>query len=236
MSKSKKNLVDPVDIIEIFGADTARFFTLSDTPLDRDFDWSEEGLEGCWRYLNRLARLSDPIACYHARGNDKDSAAASLALRKTTHQTIVRMTQSYEKLAFNKAIAFARELTKTLEEALEKNLADQESIFECFETLLLTLNPMVPHLTAELWQQSHDKDIIDTPWPQADMVLAAIDQVTIAVQVNGKLRGSFDVAIDAPQEMLQKMALEMPHVQRDIEGATIRRIIVVPNRVVNVVI
>jgi len=237
MSKSKKNLVDPVDIIETFGADTARLFTISDTPPDRDFDWSYEGLEGCWRYLNRLVRLKESLDQYQSQEN-KETPAASLTLRKTTHQMIVRITQSYERLVFNKAIAFARELTRTLEEALEAGLANHESIRECFETLLLTLNPMIPHLTSELWQQMRgsDQDIMNTPWPQADKALSAIDQVTIAVQVNGKLRGSFDAAIDSSQEILQEMALALPLVQRDAEGRTIRRVIIVPNRIVNVVV
>jgi len=238
MSKSKKNLVEVATIIETFGADTARLFTLSDTPPDRDFDWSDEGLEGCWRYLNRLWRLHDLVASYKQASESIEDTATSLALNKTTHQMIVKITQSYERLAFNKAIAFARELTRTLEEALEKNQVSRKSIVEGFETLLLTLHPIIPHLTAEIWQQmkEHKKDILDTPWPQADESLAAIDQITIAVQVNGKLRGSFHAPVDSSQDMLQEMALALPLVQRDVAGKAIRRIIIVPNRVVNVVI
>lgn len=235
MSKSKKNLVDPLAIIDAYGADSARLFIMSDTPPDRDFDWSDDGVEGCWRYLNRVWRLGEVVATYQAIG--LEDPVASLSLRKATHQTIAKITQSYDRQAFNKAIALIRELTRTLEESLETAQTSQRAVHECLEVILITLHPIVPHMTSEIWSLLHRQaDIREAKWPQAEPMLAVQDQVSIAVQVNGKMRGSFEVNVDSPQDVLQEMALNLPNVRREVADKPLRRVIIVPNRIVNLVV
>lgn len=234
MSKSKKNVVSPNESIEAVGADAVRLFMLSDSPPDRDFEWSDEALEGCWRYLNRLWRLGERITDY---ASTKHEPQASLIVLKTTHQTLEKTTRCYETQAFNKAIAFARELTRTLEDAVDKNEVTANVLRDCFGILLTMLFPIVPHITSELWEQLHPGPGLHTVfWPVVDPELASVESVTIAVQINGKLRGSFEAPLDTTQDILQEKALEIANVKREIAGRPLRRVIVIPNRIVNVVV
>ncbi|MBX9804608.1 MAG: leucine--tRNA ligase [Alphaproteobacteria bacterium] len=234
MSKSKKNVVDPQSIIDTYGTDSARLFVLSDTPPERDFDWSEEGLEGAWRYINRVWRLGlQTIELADRKGETEPT----LVLRKATHQSIRKFQQAYERNAFNKAIAFLRELTNTLEKAIENTAISREALIEGFEVVVQGLSPIVPHLTSELWSKlGHQVSLVDAPWPLADPTLAMIEEVTIAVQVNGKMRGSFQAAVDAEKSALEEEAQALPGVVRDIAGRPTKRIITIPNRIVNIVV
>lgn len=235
MSKSKKNLVDPQAIIDTYGADSARLFTLSDTPPERDFEWSEEGIEGSWRYLNRLWRAVEQITEMQPREGIYDK---SLILLKKTHQTILKVTDAYEKNGFNKIIAFARELTRDLEVAITDNDVSSAQLQVTAKILIQLLNPIIPHITSELWTilGAAQEMIIDSSWPKADPVLAAIDEVTIAVQVNGKTRGSFVIATDSEESEILKAALALPTVKKDIGERSIHRNIIIPNRIVNLVV
>lgn len=234
MSKSKKNLVDSQSIIETYGADAARLFTLSDTPPDRDFEWTEEGIEGSWRYLNRLWRLIEDIKEVAGRPGE---AEKSLGLAKKTHQMIQKITQNYERNGFNKIIAFARELTRDLEDAVGDSAISHQQLVDSAKVLIQSLSPLVPHITSEMWEQIGGIGlVIDAPWPKADAKLAMADEVTIAVQVNGKMRGSFVMPSDSDEENVLQAALALPTVQKDIDGRSIRRSIVVPNRIVNIVV
>jgi leucyl-tRNA synthetase len=234
MSKSKKNVVDPKEMIDAYGVDAVRLFVMSDTPPEKDFDWSDEGLEGSWRYLNRLWRVLEEVVKHRNRGGDEK---ASLPLRKAAHQTLNKFTQGYERYGFNKVIAFARELTRDLEEACQKAEVSGAALIETAQILLLGLNPLIPHLTSEMWLLiANSGDILQARWPIADPKLAAQTDVTIAVQVNGKMRGSFQVPVDSDQETLIEKAKELPPVLRDLDGKTIRKTIVVPNRIVNIVV
>lgn len=234
MSKSKKNLVDPEAIIQTYGADAARLFTLSDTPPDRDFEWSEEGIEGAWRYLNRLWRLTDEIIGLKGHLGTPE---ASLGVAKKTHQMIHKITQNFERNAFNKIIAFGRELTRTLEEAVTHKEVSYQQLLESIKILIQMLAPLTPHIASEIWQKLGEPDLlIDVAWPQADPHLAAVEEVTIAVQVNGKMRGSFVIAADSDDDRLLAAALELSTVQKDRNDRPIRRHIIIPNRIVNIVI
>lgn len=234
MSKSKKNVVDPQSIIDTYGTDAARLFVLSDTPPERDFDWSEEGLEGAWRYINRVWRLGLQIIEMVDQPGDIDQTQA---LRKNIHQTIRKFTQSYDRNSFNKAIAFLRELTNTLEKAAENKVVSRKSLIEGMEVLIKGLSPIVPHLTSELWNRlGHTQSLIDVDWPAADTELSSIEEVTIAVQVNGKMRGSFQAPVDSDQAFLEQEALTIPAVTRDIAGRAIKRMVTIPNRIVNIVV
>ncbi len=234
MSKSKKNLVDPQAIIDTYGADAARLFTLSDTPPDRDFDWSEEGIEGSWRYLNRLWRLMEDVV--EAKGRS-GKAEDSLTLAKKTHQLIQKITRSYEKNGFNKAIAFARELTRVLEDSVGDDAISYQQLSDSSKILIQILAPLIPHSASELWEKLGGVGlVIDAPWPHVDPNLAAMEEVTIAVQVNGKMRGSFVIASDSDDASLLEAAIVLSAVQKDMNGRPIRRHIIIPNRIVNIVV
>ncbi len=233
MSKSKKNVVDPNFIIETYGADAARLFVMSDTPPERDFEWSEEGIEGAWRYLNRLWRLGEQVSALKDRpGSDH----ASEKLRRQTHQTILKFQESYQRNGFNKVIAFGRELTRSLEDGLDDEQISGFSLLEGFQVLIQGLGPLIPHICAELWSMiGQNTFLLDSPWPKADPELSKQAEVNIAVQVNGKMRGTFMAAANTDETILLESALSLPAVQKDLNGRSIKRSIIIPNRIVNLV-
>lgn len=234
MSKSKKNVVDPKEMIDTYGVDAVRLFVMSDTPPEKDFEWSDEGLEGSWRYLNRLWRVVETVV---AQKDRVGQAEASLELHKTAHQTIDKFNQGYDRNGFNKVIAFARELTRDLEEACQNEAVSGDALCETAKILMLGLNPLIPHLSSEAWWLiEKGSDIMQAQWPVANPDLVAQMEVTIAVQVNGKMRGSFQIATDSDKDALLEQAKLLATVQRDLSGKTIRKEIVVPNRIVNIVV
>lgn len=234
MSKSKKNVVDPKDMVDTYGVDSVRLFVMSDTPPEKDFDWSEEGIEGAWRYLNRLWRILDSVDEHKNRAGDLD---VSLKLRRLSHQAMEKITLAYEKNGFNKAIAFARELTRDIEEALANPQVSGEALKEGAEFLVLGLSPIIPHITSEMWGRYRPGSlIIDADWPAVDPDLVQKDQIMIMVQVNGKLRGNIMIAPGTDDAIVIEQALTLATVQRDIAGKTLRRQIVVPDRIVNFVV
>jgi leucyl-tRNA synthetase len=227
MSKSKKNVVDPEEIIGTYGADTARLFMLSDSPPDRDLDWTEAGVEGAWRYVNRLWRLAQEIP---AAGNgDGDAALIGLL-----HRTIAGVTGDLDKFHFNKAVARIRELTNALEKPSGLgSLAYRQALV----TAVLLVQPMMPHLAEEMWEVlGHGGFAANQPWPVADPVHLVQDTVTMAVQVNGKLRGTIDVAKDCDRAVAEEQALMIDAVTAAMAGKPARKVIVVPNKVVNIVV
>ena len=227
MSKSKKNVVDPDRIIEQYGADAVRWFMLSDSPPERDLPWSDSGIEGCSRFVQRLWRLFgqfDPSAS----GEDK------VLLRKA-HQAIVAVAEDIEALSFNKAVARIYELTGATEKA-----SPGESRNFAIRTILHLASPMMPHLAEEAWSmmggaKGNGGLIADAPWPQHDPALLVEDEVTIAVQHKGKLRDTITAPKGAAKEDLEALALASEKVQRSLDGAEIRKVIVVPDRLVNIV-
>jgi leucyl-tRNA synthetase len=222
MSKSKKNVVDSDTIVEQYGADAARWFLLSDSPPERDLEWSEAGIEGAWRFVNRLWRMA--TAERVAEGRDR-------SLDRKLHQTIAAVTANIESLAFNKAIANLYELTSAIEKA-----APSASRTEAAETMLKLVAPMAPHIAEEAWAQTGGAGLIaDAEWPQADPALLVEDEVTIAVQVNGKLRDTLTVAKGLPREAVEELALASEKIVRVLEGKVPRKVIVVPDRLVNIV-
>lgn len=224
MSKSKKNVVDPDDIIAQYGADAVRWFMLSDSPPERDLPWTEAGIEGSWRFVNRLWRLFGE-AGYSAEGQDR-------ALERKLHQTIDGVAKDIETLSFNKAVAKIYELTNAIEKA--KPSASRTA---AIRTLALLVAPMTPHLAEEAWADMGEKGLIaDAAWPAVDPAMLVEDEVTIACQVMGKLRDTIIVARGTPKEELERLALAAPNVVRTLDGATPRKVIVVPDRLVNLVI
>ena len=240
MSKSRKNVVDPETIIAAYGADTARLFMMSDSPPERDLEWTEAGVDGAWRYLNRLWRLvTEPAAALPPPGTAVPDRLEGplLEARRAIHKTIDGVTGDLDRFHFNRAVARIRELTNTLA-SLDANSGEAGGavLREGLETLVRLIGPVTPHIAEELWQRlGHTRTLFETPWPEVDPALVVDDVITLAVQVNGKLRGTVDVARDTGREEVEKLALALPAVERALEGRAVRKVIVVPNKIVNVV-
>jgi leucyl-tRNA synthetase len=232
MSKSKKNTVGLEDICDSYGADTARLFLLSDSPPERDLEWTASGIEGTWRYVNRLYRLVEDHRGRLAPVGSNPSTASDT--RRATHKTIAAVTEDLEQFRFNRGVARLRELSNHLEEVASK--VDPAELREALEALVLMLGPMMPHLAEELWHLlGHTALLIDQAWPLADPRLVRDDTVTLAIQVNGKLRATLDQPRDVDQDTAKQAALALPAVERALEGRPVRKVIVVPNRIINVV-
>jgi len=239
MSKSKRNVVDLDDIVDTYGADTARLYLMSDSPPERDLEWTETGIEGIWRYVNRLWRMvSEPAAELPPAGAAMPAGLgpALVALRRQIHKTIAAVTDDLDKFRFNRAVARIRELTNALDDLPAGEAGAGAVLREGLETAALLLGPMMPHLAEEMWQSlGHRSLVAETAWPKADPVLARDEQVTIAVQVNGKLRATIDLPRDAAAADIEHAALDLPQVARLLDGKAPRKVVVVPNRIVNVV-
>jgi len=243
MSKSKKNVVDPGAIIEKFGADAARWYVLSDSPPDRDMEWTDAGATGAWRFKQRLFRFySETQAvmgiCAVGESAPSEFNENAIKLRKATHKIIAQVTQNIEDLHFNNAIARLYEFMKILNDFMwDDSQGTKWALRESMEVMLQLVAPMMPHIAEELWQMlGHDTILVETRWPKADPSLIVEDRVTLAVQVKGKLRGTIEVAVDETKEKIEEIALAQKTVQNAIGDAAIRKIIIVPNRIVNVVI
>jgi leucyl-tRNA synthetase len=234
MSKSKRNVVDPAHIIGTYGADTARLFMLSDSPPERDLEWTEAGIDGAWRYVNRLWRLVvgavESLPPPGAPMPEPDEAAGKL--RRQIHRTIAAVSEDLDRFHFNKAVARIRELTNALGDG-----ASGWVLREGLETVVLLMAPMMPHLAEELWAElGHATLVSDTPWPAADAALLVEDSVTVAVQVNGKLRATIQLPKDADAGLAEQTALAQEAVIAAMSGKPARKVVVVPNRIVNVVV
>jgi leucyl-tRNA synthetase len=241
MSKSKFNTVDPEDIIGHYGADTIRWFMLSDSPPERDVQWSEAGVEGAWRFVQRLWRLVEeltPQACVAGTEMPGSLGDDAQALRRAAHKALSEVSKDIEALRFNRAVAHIYEFTNALA-SLPKEIDGELSwaLREALEILIVLVGPMMPHLGEECWKvlNAPQQLLSETPWPEADSDLLAEDTVTIAVQVNGKRRDELTVARDASKEDIESAALKLENVARAIEGRDVKKVIVVPQRIVNVV-
>ena len=244
MSKSRKNVVDPESIIETYGADTARLFMLSDSPPDRDLDWTEAGIEGAWRYVNRLWRMvnqapAPPGTFLATIGVTRPDALGehSQAVLKIIHRTIVAVSDDLDKFHFNRAVARIRELTNELEDLSPEEEGADWVMRQGLETAVYLIGPMMPHLAEELWHSlGHQTLLADTPWPEAEADQLVEKNVTVAVQVNGKLRGTLDLPKDSDDQTAETAALALENVSAAIAGKPIRKVIIVPNRIINVVV
>ncbi|MBT3904674.1 MAG: leucine--tRNA ligase [Rhodospirillaceae bacterium] len=240
MSKSKFNVVDPEGIIDTYGADTARLFVLSDSPPERDLEWTDAGIDGAWRFLNRLWRLvAEPEQAFVEVGTPKPNAFSSETedVLRAIHKTTFSVSEDLDRFRFNKAVARIRELTNLLE-GLDKSSEGAAWVLrDGYETVVRLIGPIMPHLCEELWEMlGHKSTLATAPWPSVDETLLQDDNVTVAVQVNGKLRGTIEVPKDMDKQLVETAALELPSVINVVNDKAIRKVIVVPNRIVNVVI
>ncbi|HEU4819727.1 MAG TPA: leucine--tRNA ligase, partial [Qipengyuania sp.] len=223
MSKSKKNVVDPDTIVAQYGADAVRWFMLSDSPPERDLPWSEAGIEGCWRFVQRLWRLFGQY--------DEGATGEDAALTRKQHQAVAAVAQDVEALAFNKAVARIYELTSAVEKA-----APSAARSEAIRTLGLLAAPMMPHLAEEAWAAMGQHGLVtEAAWPSVDPALLIEDEVIIALQHMGKLRDTITAPKGASNSDLEALALASEKLQRSIGGAAVKKVIVVPDRLVNVV-
>ena len=228
MSKSKKNVVDPLGIIANYGADTARWFVLSDSPPERDVEWTASGAEAAYKHLNRVWNISSRIA-------EMDGSAAGSGdddLLRAMHKTIHDVTMGVESFGFNAAIAKLYAFTATLQKSKAGKAAQREAIM----TLAQLMSPMTPHLAEDIWAHQGGEGLITkAPWPKADEKMLVDDTVTLPIQINGKRRAEIQVPADMPKEEVEKIALSHEAVIRTLDGATPKKVIVVPGRIVNVV-
>jgi leucyl-tRNA synthetase len=222
MSKSKKNVVDPAPILDSYGADAVRWFMLSDSPPERDLAWSVAGIEGAWRFVNRVWRLVQSV-------DTVEGVDQTLTARR--HKTVAGVATDIEALSFNKAVAKLYEFVGAIEKA--KPSADRS---DAIRTLIRLVAPMIPHLAEEAWAALGQQGLVaNAPWPEFDAKALVEDEVTIAVQINGKLRDTLTVPRGESRDALEAKALTAPNVVRMLNGATPKKVIVVPDRLVNLV-
>ena len=240
MSKSKKKVIDPDDIIGSYGADTARWFMLSDSPPERDFIWTEAGVEGSHRFVQRVWRLVSEaapqlagIAAAPARMGD------AAPLSRAVHKAIKAVGEEIERLGFNKALARLYELVNMLSPAAagQADDAGKAALREGLEALVKMIAPMMPHLAEECWAALGGAGLLaNQPWPDFDAALVVDDEVVLPVQVNGKKRGDLTIARNADQSAVEAAALALDVVRAALDGKPPHKVIVVPQRIVNVVV
>lgn len=244
MSKSKNNGIDPQEIIEQYGADTARLFMMFASPPTQTLEWSDAGVEGAFRFLRRLWRQ---VYLHKQQGENfpeiapishQEYPVALRELRGQLHQTIIKVTDDLERRhTFNTAIAAVMELMNKLTGIQDTSLAAHQFMQEALESCVLLLSPIVPHICHTLWHELRPgTELFDQSWPQADKQALIQDEIEIVVQVNGKLRGQIRVAREADQVVIEQTALAHEHVQKIIAGRPTRKVIIVPGRLVNIVV
>src|SRR4051812_40249091 len=246
MSKSKRNTVDPDDIIGSYGADTARWFMLSDSPPERDVEWTERGVQGAGRFTNRLGRLVGEAAEFAQNApadRPQSFSEPALAIRKAAHGALAKVTDAIEKLHFNVAIAHIYEFANTLGSAVANPAKTLDfapdvlwALREAASIMVRLFNPMMPHLAEECWAAlGHTTLVADQPWPAVEADLLVENTITLPVQINGKKRADVTVARDAQNPEIEAAVLALDAVQRVLDGKRPKKVIVVPQRIVNVV-
>ena len=242
MSKSKGNVVDPDALIQKYGADTARLFSLFAAPPEKDLDWNDQGVEGSYRFLNRVWKLVHDTLPLLAKAAPLDAGSLDdegKMLRRAVHKTIRKVTEDIEeRFHFNTAIAAVMELVNTIQAFEPKNDPRNAPVLkEALESVVLLLAPFVPHVTAELWEALGYGDGIERAgWPSFDPAVAADEELLVVVQVNGKLRSKITVPVGAEESAVKTAALADTRLAPFIDGKTVRKVIYVPGKLVNIVV
>jgi leucyl-tRNA synthetase len=243
MSKSKRNTVDPDDIIGAYGADTARWFMLSDSPPERDVIWTEEGVQGAWRFVQRLWRLIGEVAAVKTPSSRPASfGEQALKVRKAAHRALAHVSEDIDKLRFNRCVAHIYEFANALSEAvgeIDSPLPDDLAwaLREAGDILVRLFHPMMPHLAEECWASLGHKSLVATEaWPVVESELLLENSITLPVQINGKKRAEVTVPRDAGNSDIEAAVLALDAVKRALEGRSPKKVIVVPQRIVNVVV
>jgi len=235
MSKSLGNTVSPEEILEKYGADTARLFILFAAPPERDLEWNDQGVEGCFRFIQRVIRLVEDL--YGKLGTAKDTGEKDRAVRFVTHKTIKKVTEDInDRFHFNTAISSIMELVNALNDYKDGDIS-KGVIKEALDSLLLLLAPFAPHITEELWHMiGHENSIHTMPWPKYDASAIVEDEIEIVVQVNGKLRDKINIPAQATEEEMKEMALKSEKLIPFLEGKEVVKVIAVPKKLVNIVV
>lgn len=239
MSKSKGNVVSPIDIINEYGADTARLFVLFAAPPERDLDWSEQGVEGCFRFLNRVYRLVEELSSIAKEDQElNELSKEDKAMRFTIHSTLKKVTEDLsEKFGFNTAISALMELINEMYKYKELENENNYVIKEGIETIITILSPFAPHIGEELWQMiGKEGSIFDISWPKYDETALVKDEIEVVVQINGKVRGKLRISSNVSKEEMEKIATEDEKIKSLIEGKEIVKIVAVPKKLVNIVV
>ena len=239
MSKSVGNVVSPEEIVGKYGADTARLFILFAAPPEKDLEWSDQGVEGSYRFLKRVWAITGKYQDFKKENKGRLSED-EFALRRRLHQTISKVTEDLDgKFAFNTAISSIMELVNEMYRFVESHDAIEDSLaHELLRNLLILLAPFVPHITEELWQGlgEKEKSVHEASWPSCDASALVVDEVELGVQVNGKVRAAITVPVAMSREEIGEKAKELPEVKKFTDGKKIVKIIVVPKRIVNIVV
>jgi len=231
MSKSKKNVVDPDDIIDQYGADTARWFVMSDSPPERDVEWTAAGADAAWKHLQRVWRMADEISQSTDAGSSEPKEV--LALQKATHRAVDAVMAGIEGFAFNKSVAGLYQFTNTL----AKSKASKATKIEAMKVMAQMMQPMTPHLAEEIWAAMGGAGLVaNAPWPMVDPTMLVDDMVTMPIQINGKRRDEIEVSANISKEELEKIVMANDAVLRALDGNAPKKLIIVPGRIVNVVI
>jgi leucyl-tRNA synthetase len=236
MSKSKNNGVDPQAIIDAYGADTARLFMMFAAPPDQQLEWSDTGVEGSFRFLKRVWNLAAELdGIGKDSGNLDNLSAIDQDLRRETHMALKQASFDFSRHQFNTVVSAAMKMLNAIEKA--KNSADRTVMHECLSILLRLLAPTTPHISQTIWKElDFGADILTAPWPEVDEAALVQDEIELVIQVNGKLRGSLRIMKDASKTTIEQLALASEVVQKQLNGAQAKKVVVVPGRLVNVVI
>jgi leucyl-tRNA synthetase len=249
MSKSKKNIVDPEDLVNAYGADTARLFTLFAAPPEKDLEWSDQGVEGGYRFLSRLWRFvyqnREALAAARSEPTTAELDGEMRELMRMIHRTIKKVSDDIDgRFHFNTAIAAIMELFNAVSSVAQElpinvQLTGQRAMLAKagVETIVILLAPFVPHIASELWEHLGHRERLDgVPWPAFSPQALQVDELLIVVQVNGKVRGKITVPADVSQERIEGMALADARVNAFVDGKKIQRLVYVPRRLVNIVL
>ncbi len=237
MSKSKKNVIDPDHLIKVYGADTARLFSLFAAPPERDLEWSEQGVEGAYRFLNRVWRMVYEFGSQQSAVSSQQSEKEK-ALKRITHKTIKKVTEDMSRFHFNTAISALMELVNGVYSyTAEHKESKDKALKEAIESIIILLAPFAPHIADELWEGLGNKgSLLNAKWPEYDPAAILDDEIVIVVQVNGKLRGKVTVPADATDDTVKAVALADEKVMEHTAGKEIKKVVVVPKKLVNVVV
>jgi len=238
MSKSKKNVVDPEKIIREYGADTARLFMLSDSPPDKDLEWTDSGIEGAFKFISKLYRFTANLAeTKNIPITNNKISDNFLMVRKKIHKTIAFVTEDIDKFHFNKAVARVRELLNIIFDLNDAESEEKTVIREGVETSIRLLYPMIPHVCEELWQLLGNSQYLTfNQWPQPQIDLLQDDEIVMAIQINGKLKSTLSLPVGEDQDKIKNKVLKLPEIIKHIGGKEVKRFIVVPNKIINIVI